>query len=169
MKLNTRARYAITAILDVAIHADKKPITLGDISKRLGISISYLEQLFSKLRKNGLVNSIRGPGGGYQLSRPAAEISISNVIEAIDESPKLNDVNTEPGSNLNNPDNNTSNNDGQHCITHDLWAGLSRQIHNFLSDISLKCVIDDQRSSAEVLPQILGQSPSNNVVFSKVS
>ncbi|MDJ0862519.1 MAG: Rrf2 family transcriptional regulator, partial [Gammaproteobacteria bacterium] len=86
MRLTTKGRYAVTAMLDLALHADRTPITLADISQRQGISLSYLEQLFSRLRKQGLVESTRGPGGGYRLGRPAEEIAVASVITAVDES-----------------------------------------------------------------------------------
>ena len=85
MKLTTKGRYAVTAMLDLALHAQESPVPLADISQRQGISLSYLEQLFSKLRKKGLVDSARGPGGGYRLSRPAGNIAIEEVITAINE------------------------------------------------------------------------------------
>ncbi len=85
MRLTTKGRYAVTAMLDLAIHARIEPVSLGDISERQSISISYLEQLFAKLRKNGLVSSVRGPGGGYQLARHGADIFIAQIIDAVDE------------------------------------------------------------------------------------
>ena len=90
MRLTTKGRYAVTAMLDLALNAKEKPITLADISQRQGISLSYLEQLFSRMRKQGLVASARGPGGGYRLSRDADEINIAQVIEAVDEKVSLN-------------------------------------------------------------------------------
>lgn len=86
MRLTSKGRYAVTAMLDVALHTASGPVSLADISERQGISLSYLEQLFARLRKQGLVNSVRGPGGGYQLSREAIAISVSDVIAAVDES-----------------------------------------------------------------------------------
>jgi Rrf2 family iron-sulfur cluster assembly transcriptional regulator len=126
MRLTTKGRYAVTAMLDLALHACEGPVSLADISRRQGISLSYLEQLFSKLRKGDLVSSVRGPGGGYRLSRDDAEISIANVVDAVNES-----VDTtlckEKGDCQN----------GEKCLTHHLWSDLSDRIHSFLSDITL--------------------------------
>lgn len=126
MKLTSKGRYAVTAMLDVAIHAATGPVPLADISQRQGISLSYLEQLFSRLRKYGLVNSIRGPGGGYRLGMCSAEIAISDVINAVDESINA----TKCGGKGNCQD-------GEQCLTHYLWADLSDRIEDFLKGISL--------------------------------
>ncbi len=126
MRLTTKGRYAVTAMLDLALHYQEGPITLADISQRQGISLSYLEQLFSKLRKRGLVDSTRGPGGGYRLSRDAEQIAVAEVISAVDEKVDA----TRCGGLSNCQD------DGQ-CLTHELWADLSEQIYSFLSGISL--------------------------------
>ena len=131
MKLTTKGRYAVTAMLDLALHAQSGPVSLADISERQGISISYLEQLFAKLRKNNLVSSVRGPGGGYRLSRFAAEVFVAHIIDAVDE--KV-DVTRCAG--------NGDCQDGETCLTHDLWQDLSKQIHQFLSSISLQNLLD---------------------------
>lgn len=131
MRLTTKGRYAVTAMLDLAVHNTKGPITLADISERQGISLSYLEQLFAKLRKTGLVASTRGPGGGYNLGKPAAEIAVSEVIAAVDESVDA----TRCGGQKN----------CQHdlpCLTHDLWEELNRQIRDFLSGVTLGDLIN---------------------------
>jgi Rrf2 family iron-sulfur cluster assembly transcriptional regulator len=126
MRLTTKGRYTVTAMLDLALHRDKGPISLADISQRQGISLSYLEQLFSKLRKSSLVNSIRGPGGGYVLNRGADEIFIAQIIDAVNES-----VDATKCSGAGNCQ------DGETCLTHYLWEELSQQIHHFLESISL--------------------------------
>ena len=126
MKLTTKGRYAVTAMLDLALHAKDSPVPLADISRRQGISLSYLEQLFARLRKQGLVDSARGPGGGYKLSRDAHSIAVADVIEAINE---IVDA-TRCGGKGNCQD-------GEPCLTHELWDHLSTQIHSFLSSISL--------------------------------
>jgi len=126
MRLTTKGRYTVTAMLDLALHAEQGPITLSDISRRQGISLSYLEQLFARLRKRGLVKSARGPGGGYRLSRPAGEIVVADVIGAVDEK-----VDATRCGGLGNCQ------DGEHCLTHDLWVDLSEQIYSFLSGITL--------------------------------
>ncbi len=133
MRLTTKGRYAVTAMLDLAIHYDKGPITLADISQRQGISLSYLEQLFSKLRKNELVDSTRGPGGGYRLSRDAHQIPVAQVITAVDEK-----VETTRCGGLANCQ------DDQQCLTHELWSELSAQIHDFLMGISLGQLVERQ-------------------------
>jgi len=126
MRLTTKGRYAVTAMLDLALYAKESPVSLSDISGRQNISISYLEQLFAKLRKNDLVNSIRGPGGGYQLSREIGEIFVMEIIDAIDESIDATQCKGK-GDCL----------DGKQCLTHVLWEDLSLQIREFLSAISL--------------------------------
>ena len=133
MKLTSKGRYAVTAMLDVAIHAASKPVSLADISKRQGISLSYLEQLFSKLRKHGLVISVRGPGGGYRLGRCSADIVVAEVISAVNES-----VDATKCGGVGNCQS------GNQCLTHNLWAQLSDNIENFLSGISLAQLIEQQ-------------------------
>ncbi len=133
MRLTTKGRYAVTAMLDLAINYDNGPITLSDISKRQSISLSYLEQLFSKLRKNGLVDSARGPGGGYRLSREADEIAVGQVITAVDE--KIDATKCGGKGDCH---------DGEPCLTHELWCDLSKQIYDFLSDISLGQLVRDR-------------------------
>ena len=127
MRLTTKGRYAVTAMLDLAIHYGQGPITLADIAQRQGISLSYLEQLFSRLRKRSLVSSVRGPGGGYSLGRPAGEIFVAEVIAAVDESVDT----TRCGGAGNCQDN-------ERCLTHDLWIDLSHRIYDYLSHISLQ-------------------------------
>lgn len=126
MKLTTKGRYAVTAMLDLALHDDNGPVTLNDIAGRQGLSLSYLEQLFARLRRNGLVKSTRGPGGGYSLSRVAGEIAVADVITAVDE--KVD--NTRCGGK-------TDCQNHKKCLTHDLWCDLSDQIQQFLANISL--------------------------------
>ncbi len=131
MRLTTKGRYAVTAMLDLAFHSQKKPATLTDIATRQTISLSYLEQLFARLRKAGMVTGVRGPGGGYKLSRPAAEINIADIIAAVDEPVDS----TKCGGEGNCQD-------GLPCLTHDLWMGLSEQIRNYLQNISLGELLD---------------------------
>lgn len=126
MRLTTKGRYAVTAMLDLALHADSGPVALADISKRQGISLSYLEQLFAKLRRRELVGSVRGPGGGYRLSRSSDAIDVAQVIDAVNESVDVTRCNGDGGCQQ-----------GDVCLTHHLWSDLSAQIHNFLCDISL--------------------------------
>ncbi|HED17294.1 MAG TPA: Fe-S cluster assembly transcriptional regulator IscR [Gammaproteobacteria bacterium] len=130
MRLTTKGRYAVTAMLDLALHFEKGPISLADISERQGISLSYLEQLFTRLRRAGLVRSTRGPGGGYSLSRNADDIPVADVIVAVDEK-----VDTTRCGGLGNCQ------DDERCLTHDLWVDLSEQIYSFLNGISLAQVV----------------------------
>jgi len=133
MRLTTKGRYAVTAMLDLALHANNGPISLADISKRQEISLSYLEQLFSKLRQNSLVSSVRGPGGGYRLSRESDDIFVAQIIDAVNES--IDATNCRGAGNCHQ---------GQVCLTHHLWRDLSDQIHQFLSSISLASLVDRQ-------------------------
>jgi Rrf2 family iron-sulfur cluster assembly transcriptional regulator len=133
MKLTSKGRYAVTAMLDLAFHSRTGPVTLSQISERQGISLSYLEQLFTRMRKNGLVRSTRGPGGGYSLERPPAEVAVAQIISAVDEV-----VDTTRCSGSNNCQ------DGDRCLTHKLWDELSRQIYGFLNDITLQDLMDDE-------------------------
>lgn len=126
MRLTTKGRYAVTAMLDLALHEGKGPISLADISERQGISLSYLEQLFAKLRRNELVRSVRGPGGGYQLNREQVQINVAEVIDAVNESVDATGCNRQGDCQ-----------GGDICLTHHLWCDLSDQIHGFLSGISL--------------------------------
>ena len=136
MKLNTKGRYAVMAITDLAKHGADRPVSLADIAMRQEISLSYLEQLFAKLRRAGLVRSVRGPGGGYRLARSAAETRVAEVIMAVDEPIKATrcDIGGPTGCLGNNA----------RCITHDLWEELSRQIHIFLSSVSLADVLENR-------------------------
>ena len=131
MKLTTKGRYAVTAMLDLAIHYENGPITLADISTRQEISLSYLEQLFSKLRKNGLVDSARGPGGGYRLSRTSNDIAVAEIIAAVDET--VDATRCRRKGNCQHE---------ERCLTHDLWCDLSDQIFSFLSEISLASLVE---------------------------
>ena len=142
MRLTTKGPYAVTAMLDLAIHARIEPVSLGDISERQSISISYLEQLFAKLRKNGLVSSVRGPGGGYQLARHGADIFIAQIIDAVDE---LVDATRCAGQG--------DCQQGMMCLTHELWTDLSHQIHTFLSSISLEELVRRREVQAVSLRQ----------------
>lgn len=126
MKLTSKGRYAVTAMLDVALHSQKGPVPLADISERQEISLSYLEQLFSRLRRENLVTSIRGPGGGYALGREAAAISVGEVIKAVDETVDATRCHGQADCQ-----------GGQRCLTHNLWENLSERISDFLNGISL--------------------------------
>ncbi|MEH6635703.1 MAG: Fe-S cluster assembly transcriptional regulator IscR [Halioglobus sp.] len=131
MRLTTKGRYAVTAMLDLALHGEGGPVSLADISGRQDISLSYLEQLFAKLRRNDLVNSVRGPGGGYRLSRGGHDIFVAQIIDAVNEAV---DATGCGGS--------SDCQQGEVCLTHHLWCDLSNQIHGFLSNISLANLVD---------------------------
>jgi len=133
MRLTTKGRYAVTAMLDLAIHAENGPVSLNDISGRQGISLSYLEQLFARLRRCGLVSSVRGPGGGYRLSRTHAEINVAEIVDAVNESMDATRCNKRGDCQ-----------EGSECLTHHLWIDLSDQIHQFLSGINLQQLIERQ-------------------------
>lgn len=148
MRLTTKGRFAVTAMLDLALHearsgaepdAEIKPITLAGISERQSISLSYLEQLFSRLRRQGLVSSVRGPGGGYKLAKNYAEISVAEIINAVDEEIDA----TQCGGQENCRD------EGR-CMTHDLWATLNNKILDYLHGISLADMVASQKSGQKV-------------------
>ncbi len=126
MRLSTKGRYAVTAMLDLALNGQDGPVTLSEISENQGISLSYLEQLFAALRARKLVRGVRGPGGGYYLGRPADEISIADIICAVDEWVEFTRCRGKEDCR-----------GGQRCLTHSLWDDLSRQIYEFLTDITL--------------------------------
>ncbi|MFC0269779.1 Fe-S cluster assembly transcriptional regulator IscR [Kushneria aurantia] len=126
MRLTTRGRYAVTAMLDLALHGNGSPISLADISTRQQISLSYLEQLFARLRRQGLVSSVRGPGGGYLLAHPPAQISVARVIDAVNES--VDATRCQGAGDCQQ---------GDTCLTHYLWSDLSDAIHDFLDAITL--------------------------------
>lgn len=133
MRLSTKGRYAVMALVDLASHSNGRPVALADISQRQEISLSYLEQLFAKLRRNGLVKSVRGPGGGYLLARSAEDTRISDAILAVDEPIRATRCAPNVGAGCQS--------DKSRCLTHDLWEELTHQIHLFLSSVSLADVV----------------------------
>ena len=141
MRLTTKGRFAVTAMIDVAMFETgdrgKGPVTLAAVSERQKISLSYLEQLFGKLRRAGLVDSVRGPGGGYNLARPAAEVSVADVILAVDEPIDA----TQCGGRENCKDD-------RRCMTHELWASLNAHIFSFLRSVTLAQLVAQQRKEA---------------------
>src|SRR5579872_7281912 len=152
MRLSTKGRYAVMAMADLAGHAAEsheqpKPVALADIAERQDISLSYLEQLFAKLRRGGLVTSVRGPGGGYRLSRPSGDVRIADIIVAVDEPIAATRCKTGSAKGCTKS--------GARCVTHDLWEELGQQIHVFLSSVSLADVVEKR---------VLGRSkPCNDV------
>jgi len=132
MRLTTKGRFAVTAMADLAMRGGKTPVTLAAISERQKISLSYLEQLFGKLRRNNIVESVRGPGGGYYLARPSSKISIAEIVIAVDEpldATKCGGMGNCQG-------------DQQPCITHDLWMGLNEKIYGYLEEVTLQQLVE---------------------------
>jgi Rrf2 family iron-sulfur cluster assembly transcriptional regulator len=133
MRLTTKGRFAVTAMVDLAMRTTRGPVTLAAISERQHISLSYLEQLFGKLRRHKLVTSVRGPGGGYNLARPAAEVTVAEIVKAVDEPLDA----TQCGGKENC-------HDDKRCMTHDLWATLNEKMHEYLSSVSLGDLVAHQ-------------------------
>ena len=136
MRLTTKGRFAVTAMIDLALRQDSGPVTLAAISQRQNISLSYLEQLFGKLRRNDLVESTRGPGGGYSLGRKAGEITVADIIVSVDEPLDA----THCGGKEN------CNSDGTRCMTHDLWTTLNARMLEFLESVTLQKLVDEQHA-----------------------
>jgi Rrf2 family iron-sulfur cluster assembly transcriptional regulator len=138
MRLTTKGRFAVTAMIDLALREDKGPVTLSGISQRQDISLSYLEQLFSKLRRHEIVESVRGPGGGYHLARRPEDVTVADIIIAVDEPLDA----TQCGGKENC---HSSHEPGGRCMTHDLWATLNAKMVDYLDSVSLKDLADQQR------------------------
>ena len=138
MRLTTKGRFAVTAMIDLALREGEGPVTLSGISERQRISLSYLEQLFGKLRRHDLVASVRGPGGGYCLSRPAPEISVADIIFAVDEPLDA----TQCGGKENCLDE-------HRCMTHDLWTNLNKRMYEYLHSVNLSGLVAQQRAKSE--------------------
>lgn len=154
MRLTTKGRYAVTAMLDLALHDGGQPTALSEISARQGISLSYLEQLFSRLRKQGLVSSARGPGGGYRLGRSSLEISVADVIRAVDESVDATKCGGEKNCH-----------GEERCLTHELWEELSDQIYRFLNGIYLGDLV--KRQSIQAISDRQSHTVVESIVFQK--
>jgi Rrf2 family iron-sulfur cluster assembly transcriptional regulator len=139
MRLTTKGRFAVTAMIDLAMRQHGGPVTLAAISQRQNISLSYLEQLFGKLRRHELVDSVRGPGGGYSLARLARNITVADIIFAVDEPLDATSCGGKSPC--------TSGNDGHpgQCMTHELWATLNRKMVDYLDSVSLQDLVDQQR------------------------
>ena len=147
MRLTTKGRYAVTAMLDLTLHAKNRPISLAGISERQSISLSYLEQLFSRLRQAGLVKSVRGPGGGYTLARNSDDIFVAQIIDAVNES--IDTTSCQGKGDCQG---------GVICLTHNLWQDLSERIHDFLNGISLTDLVvrrDTQLIAQRQVDQLL--------------
>ncbi|NHR06262.1 Fe-S cluster assembly transcriptional regulator IscR [Chromobacterium haemolyticum] len=142
MRLTTKGRFAVTAMLDLALRESGGPVTLAGISERQGISLSYLEQLFGKLRRAELVDSVRGPGGGYTLAKATIDISVADIITAVDEPVDA----TQCGGRENCRGN-------QRCMTHDLWTNLNVTIFDYLSKVSLASLVEQQKTKENTVLQ----------------
>ena len=147
MRLTTKGRFAVTAMLDLALHADRGPVSLAGISARQKISLSYLEQLFGKLRRRQLVESVRGPGGGYHLARDAAEVSVADIVRAVEEPIDS----TQCGGKENCHDN-------QRCMTHDLWEELNATVYGFLEGVKLSQLVERQRTKPVSMVRSAGRA-----------
>src|SRR5262245_423060 len=140
MRLTTKGRFAVTAMIDVAMHSTNGPATLAGVSERQKISLSYLEQLFGKLRRSGLVESVRGPGGGYHLARAPEQVTVADVIVAVDEPIDA----TQCGGQENC-------HDDRRCMTHELWANLNTRILDYLQSVTLADLVRQQQQKAAVV------------------
>ena len=140
MRLTTKGRFAVTAMIDIALHSSGGPVTLAGVADRQHISLSYLEQLFGKLRRRGLVESVRGPGGGYSLARDASKVTVADIILAVDEPIDATSCGGEENCH-----------EDRRCMTHDLWAGLNKHIHAYLAQISLSQLIATKRDNRVVV------------------
>jgi Rrf2 family iron-sulfur cluster assembly transcriptional regulator len=140
MRLTTKGRFAVTAMVDLALHAHEGPVTLAEISRRQSISLSYLEQLFGKLRRHELVESVRGPGGGYTLAREMNTVTVANIVTAVDEALDA----TQCGGHENC-------HDDRRCMTHDLWANLNVKMIEYLESVSLHDLVTKQRQKVAVM------------------
>jgi Rrf2 family iron-sulfur cluster assembly transcriptional regulator len=150
MRLTTKGRFAVTAMIDVALHGSDNPVTLAAVSERQKISLSYLEQLFGKLRRHGLVDSVRGPGGGYNLARAAGEVSVADIILAVDEPIDA----TQCGGRENC-------HDDRRCMTHELWAGLNAHIFSFLRGVTLADLVRQQQEPRSDVAVMKDHRPSS--------
>jgi len=151
VKLTTKGRYAVTAMLDLALHSTTGPVNLAAIAGRQELSVSYLEQLFVKLRRNGLVKSSRGPGGGYTLNKSSNELSVAEIIEAVDEHVDVRNCSGKGNCQR-----------GNQCLTHHLWDDLTLQIRVFLSGISLADLMSRRETQHVHVRQSEGQMPSES-------
>ncbi len=154
MRLTTKGRFAVTAMVDLATRGGKTPVTLAGISERQKISLSYLEQLFGKLRRHNIVESVRGPGGGYYLARPGTQISVAEIIKAVDEPMDA----SKCGGMANCFDD-------HQCSTHDLWMGLNKTLNDYLSSVNLQQLVDKHvQSKSDVAPIVVGTREDNSAL-----
>ncbi len=155
MRLTTKGRFAVTAMLDLALRDGGGPVTLAGISDRQKISLSYLEQLFGKLRRHGLVDSVRGPGGGYTLAKSTAGVSVADIIRAVDEPIDA----SQCGGNENCLD-------GERCMTHDLWTALNKHIYDYLESVKLSDLVASQQANGDKVTVMRDQrGPGGNIAI----
>jgi len=156
MRLTTKGRFAVTAMIDLALRQDNGPVTLAGISQRQEISLSYLEQLFGKLRRHEIVESVRGPGGGYNLARKAEDVTVADIIIAVDE--PLDATQCGGKQNCHGADQKA----GTQCMTHDLWSTLNEKMVEYLDSVSLKDLVDQQKqkSSEEKTVVVMHRHPA---------
>lgn len=148
MKLSTKGRYAVTALADIALNGREGPVSLADIAARQDISVTYLEQLFMKLRRAGLVESVRGPGGGYVLARAAGEINIASIMAAVDETVSALRCGEETGQGCGHSP--------EACLTHALWEQLSAHVHVFLAQTTIADVVGKRLVPCPAVPDFIG-------------
>jgi len=153
MRLTTKGRFAVTAMVDLAMRQSRGPVTLAAISERQHISLSYLEQLFGKLRRRNLVSSVRGPGGGYNLAQPAASVTVADIVTAVDEPLDA----TQCGGKENCLDD-------RRCMTHDLWATLNKKMYEYLSSVSLADLVEHQNGKHVAVLQDHRRAPDSEKV-----
>ena len=159
MRLTTKGRFAVTAMVDLSMRQTRGPVTLAAISERQHISLSYLEQLFGKLRRAKLVSSVRGPGGGYNLAKPTVQITVADIISAVDEPIDA----TQCGGKENC-------NDDRRCITHDLWATLNEKMNDYLNSVTLADVVSHQQGKqVQVIKDFRGREQSAEKAPEKVA
>jgi Rrf2 family iron-sulfur cluster assembly transcriptional regulator len=156
MRLTTKGRFAVTAMADLTMSGGSGPVTMAAISERQKISLSYLEQLFGKLRRSKIVESVRGPGGGYYLARPAEQITIAEIILAVDE--PLDATSCGGQGNCH---------DERQCITHDLWMGLNEKIYDYLASVTLRQLVDSQTTTSfHAMPVVVKKKDAKPTVLS---
>jgi Rrf2 family iron-sulfur cluster assembly transcriptional regulator len=140
MRLTTKGRFAVTAMIDLALHESGGPVTLAEISGRQSISLSYLEQLFGKLRRHALVDSVRGPGGGYTLAKPTNTVTVAHIVTAVDEA--LDATQCQGRENCH---------DDRRCMTHDLWENLNKKMVEYLDSVSLHDLVTKQQQRVAIM------------------
>jgi Rrf2 family iron-sulfur cluster assembly transcriptional regulator len=153
MKLTTKGRFAVTAMLDLALRQQKGPVTLAGIGARQSISLSYLEQLFGKLRRHALVASVRGPGGGYRLARAAEQVSVADIILAVDE--PLDATNCGGMENCR---------EDERCLTHNLWTALNKKLYEYLHSVTLQDLVNEQLANGGNMAILADQRPARKSI-----